>query len=1017
MGITDAKVGAVTCPLTTLAPGASTTCTKTYVITQADVNAGVVNNSATATATPPSGLTAPTATDTTSSTLTRTPAITLDKQFSGLTDLDGNGQDTGDRLNYTFLVTNTGNVTLTAVGVTDAKVTTLTCPSTTLAPGAATTCTGSYLLTQADVDAGHLANTATATGTPPSGLTSPTATDSTDTPVTSGPAISLDKTAAAPSGNTAGSTVAYSFLVTNTGNVTLTGVGVTDPLVGAISCPVTTLAAGAATTCTTTYTLTQADVDAGSVINTATASGTSPTAVVVSATDSVTSTIARTSTLTMDKQAGTLTGTTAGSTLPYSFIVTNTGNVTVTALSVTDPQAAGLTCPVTTLAPGATTTCTATHTLTQAEVDAGHTANTAAVTATPPSGLTPPTASDSTDTTIAQSTGITLDKQAGTPSGATPGATIAYSFVVTNTGNVTLTAVGISDAKVTPVSCPVTTLAPGASTTCVASYPITQADLDAGVVNNTATATGTPPGTMVNPTATDTTTTPLAAAPAMTLDKQGAVPSSNTAGGTIDYSFIVANTGNVTLHAVGVSDPKVGAVSCPVSTLAPGESTTCTTSYTLTQADVDAGVVDNTATASGTPPTGAALTATDSVTTPITRTATISLEKSAGVASGDTAGSTIAYSFVVTNTGNVTLTSVGVSDPKVGAVSCPVATLAPGATTTCAATYTLTQADVDAGSVVNTATAVGTPPAGAAVSAVDAVTSTITRTAALTMDKQAGTPSGFTVGSTVPYVFVVTNTGNTTLTGLGISDPKVGVVVCSVTTLSPGQVASCTGSYALTQADVDAGHLANTATATATPPAGLTPPTATDSTDTTVVRNPVITLDKQAGVPSGMSVGSTVDYTFVVTNAGNVTLTGVAVTDAKVGPSHLPGDHPCARCVHDLHEDLHAHAGRCGLRARGQHGYRCRHPACRRPGDGERLHRHGHRLRPCGHPGQAGRCTVRQHRWIDHRLLLRRDEHRQRDPDRHHRHRRQGRPRHLPADIAGARCDDHLHRDLHPHPG
>ncbi len=292
---------------------------------------------------------------------------------------DSNGQDAGDRLNYTFLVTNTGNVTLTAVGVTDAKVTNLTCPSTTLAPGASTTCTGSYLLTQADVDAGHLSNTATATGTPPTGLTKPTATDSTDTPVTPGPAISLDKTAAAPSGNTVGSTIAYTFGVTNSGNVTLTGVGVVDPTVGAITCPVTTLAPGAATTCTKTYTLTQADVDAGTVVNTATASGTSPTAATVSATDSVTSTIVRTTALTMDKQAGALSGTTAGSTLPYSFIVTNTGNVTVTALSVTDPKAAGLTCPVTTLAPGASTTCTATHALTQAEVDAGHVANTASV--------------------------------------------------------------------------------------------------------------------------------------------------------------------------------------------------------------------------------------------------------------------------------------------------------------------------------------------------------------------------------------------------------------------------------------------------------------------------------------------------------------------------------------------------------------------------------------------------------------------------------------------------------------
>ncbi|MFN8191649.1 MAG: hypothetical protein U0R78_14635 [Nocardioidaceae bacterium] len=56
---------------------------------------------------------------------------------------------------------------------------------------------------------------------------------------------------------------------------------------------------------------------------------------------------------------------------------------------------------------------------------------------------------------------ITLDKQAGTPSGATAGlSTIVYSFVVQNTGNVTLTSVGVNDLVGT-LSCPATSLAPG----------------------------------------------------------------------------------------------------------------------------------------------------------------------------------------------------------------------------------------------------------------------------------------------------------------------------------------------------------------------------------------------------------------------------------------------------------------------------------------------------------------------------------------------------------------------------
>ncbi|MEO6884910.1 MAG: hypothetical protein ABI232_01305, partial [Jatrophihabitantaceae bacterium] len=53
-----------------------------------------------------------------------------------------------------------------------------TCPDATLAPTVSETCTGSYTVTQADLDHGKLVDTATATGTPPTGppITSPPST-------------------------------------------------------------------------------------------------------------------------------------------------------------------------------------------------------------------------------------------------------------------------------------------------------------------------------------------------------------------------------------------------------------------------------------------------------------------------------------------------------------------------------------------------------------------------------------------------------------------------------------------------------------------------------------------------------------------------------------------------------------------------------------------------------------------------------------------------------------------------
>ena len=104
--------------------------------------------------------------------------------------------------------------------------------------------------------------------------------------------------------------------------------------------------------------------------------------------------------------------------------------------------------------------------------------------------------------------------------------------------------------------------------------------------------------------------------------------------------------------------------------------------------------------------------------------ASIGLQKLADVAGYSSAGTPITYSYLVTNTGRVTLTSVGVTDgmPGLSAVSCPTSTLAVAANETCTATYTTTQADVDAGKLKNTGVATGTPPTGPKVTASSSLT-------------------------------------------------------------------------------------------------------------------------------------------------------------------------------------------------------------------------------------------------------------------------------------------------------
>ncbi len=933
IAVTDPLPGlsAITCPVTSLAPGDDTDCTATYTVTQTDVDAGSVINLATATGTPPSG---PDVSDTDPATvdLTPDPAITLAKTGS-LADTNGDGVDSeGDVITYTFAVENTGNVTLDPVGVTDPLpgLSAITCPATALAPGDDTDCTATYTLTQTDVDAGQVDNTATATGTPPSG---PDIDDTNDEtiPLTPDPAITLAKTGSLADTNgdgvdSEGDTVTYTFAIENTGNVTLDPIAVADPLPGlsAVTCPATTLAPGDDTDCTATYTLTQTDVDAGSVDNTATATGTPPAGPDVSDTDTESVPLAADPTIALTK-TGSLADTngdgadSGGDTVTYTFAVENTGNVTLDPIAVTDPLPglSTITCPATSLTPGDDTDCTATYTLTQTDIDDGQVDNTATATGTPPSGPHV-TDTDTESVPLAADPTITLTKTGsladtnGDGAGS-EGDIVTYTFNVENTGNVTLDPVGVTDPLpgLSAITCPATSLAPGDDTDCTATYTVTQTDVDAGTVDNTATASGTPPAGL-DVTDTDNESVPLAADPTITLAKAGSLADTNgdgvdSEGDIVTYTFTVENTGNVTLDPVGVTDPLPGlsAITCPATTLAPGDDTDCTATYTVTQTDVDAGSVINTATATGTPPSGPDVTDTDPATIDLTPDATISLTKTGSLADTnadgvDSEGDVTTYTFAVENTGNVTLDPITVTDPLPGlsAITCPATSLAPGDDTDCTATYTLTQTDVDAGQVDNTATSTGTPPSGPDVTDDDTESVPLAANPTISLDKTGSLAdtNGDGIdseGDIVTYTFAVENTGNVTLDPMAVTDPLPGLstITCPATTLAPGDDTDCSATYTLTQTDVDAGSVDNTATASGTPPTGP-PVTDADTESVPLTPDPTIALTKTGSLADtnadgAATPGDVITYTFAVENTGNVTLDPITVTDPLPGLSAI----------------------------------------------------------------------------------------------------------------------------------
>ncbi|MFJ3234590.1 hypothetical protein [Streptomyces sp. NPDC086787] len=748
----------------------------------------------------------------------------------------------------------------------------------------------------------------------------------TNTPKAAAPAITLRKSASPSAVTAAGQQVSYSFVVTNTGNVTLTNVGVAETAFSGTggspqtSCPGSSLAPGESMTCSAGYTTTQADVNAGQITNTARATGTPPSGPAVSATANETVTAPGQPSLSLAKTVvGDGGDFRVGEQLTYSFLVHNTGNVTLHGVNVGDIAFSGtglppeIHCPETELAPNASMTCTGLYIVTQADVDSGLITNTARATGTPPAGTAVHSNDASAEFTPRRSPGITLLKSASPTEVTAAGQQVSYTYLVTNTGNVTLSGLAVADTDFTgsgprpTVSCPGTTLPVGASVTCTATYTVRQADVDQGSITNEARATATAAGgTPVS--ATDDAQVTSRREPAVALVKTASPESVTAVGQQVSYSFVVTNTGNVTLTNVGVAETAFSGTggspqtSCPGSSLAPGESMTCSAGYTTTQADVNAGQITNTARATGTPPSGPAVSATSSEAVTAQQAPAVTLVKTVVGDGGDfRVGEQLTYSFLVHNTGNVTLSEVNVSDIEFSGtgtapeITCPETELAPDESMTCMALYVVTQADVDAGVITNTARATGTPPSGTPVTNQSSSVFTPRVNPLLTLLKTALPTEITAAGQTISYSYQVTNTGNVTMSHVAVTEVAftgsgpVPEVSCPETVLAPGESMTCTAEYTVTQADLGRPEIVDTAQAAGDPPSGATvTSTSTATTTVTHVLVPGIALKKTGtlGKPRGGGGGGggdkeQIQYTFEVTNTGEVPLTGVQVTETR----------------------------------------------------------------------------------------------------------------------------------------
>ena len=205
-----------------------------------------------------------------------------------------------------------------------------------------------------------------------------------------------------------GDTFSYDIVVSNAGPARLDGVVISDPvpagliavswtcvgsaggvcgLASGTGSPLLTadLPAGGSVTVTLVV---QAALDAsGPILNVVTAtagSASSPVTAQATASVDVSPVVSVTGALSITKSTTTTSYSTVGTVVTYTLVATNTGGVTLTDVTITDPNATVGACAPVTLAPGESLTCSATHVVTQNDLDQGAVVNTASVTGVSP---------------------------------------------------------------------------------------------------------------------------------------------------------------------------------------------------------------------------------------------------------------------------------------------------------------------------------------------------------------------------------------------------------------------------------------------------------------------------------------------------------------------------------------------------------------------------------------------------------------------------------------------------------
>ena len=667
-----------------------------------------------------------------------------------------------------------------------------------------------------------------------------------------------------------GEALRFSGTVTNTGNVTLTNVLVVNsqpapntPVFGPV-----TLAPGAGAGFSGSY---PTPADACAVTDTLLASGQDQCSG-QPATDSVSATCAlQAAPAIAVTQACPTTPVVQGGLLTYSGTVSNAGDITLTNIVVVNNWPAPNTVVFTalSLAPGAMTNFTGSFLVPANCCVAWSTVQARG------RGCDGVLVADTDSGTCAVLTapGLVVTKVCP-PTAVRPGEMLYYSGTVSNVGNIALFNVTVMNTQPGADSLLLgnLTLAPGESISYATTY-VVPSDFCG---TDTVTARGLDACTYAPVISRVTTTCSIAPyRPRIAVTKH-CPPTPTPHGGELIFSGTVSNPGNVTLVNVFVvnnqpsnNTPVLGPI-----TLAPGASFEFTGSYTAPSLCCE--IID-TLTARGQDHcTGSNVVATATAVCPLLYTPGIAVVQNCPP-NPLPMGSVYKFTGFVTNTGDAILTNVVVFSSQAGQ-NLPLLgplDLAPGESeqytgsltvpfNTCAVTVTATSQETCKGTWITNTTAC---PVAA------------TPRLALTQDCPVNPVSP---GGLLTFSGSVSNAGNITVTNVVVLNNRSGAApVFTVAALAPGEAADFTGSY-VAPADC-ASTSASTATGRSLCGAAVTN---TVSVTCPILTTPLLALTQDCPA-NPASPGGLLTYSGSVSNAGNITLNNLVVTNSQSGNTPL----------------------------------------------------------------------------------------------------------------------------------